>query len=73
MMSPREKIDFSKFKLKELSISSNINNEITISYDKGKIKIEEIMKLIKNENVEILDILTDDADLEDVFIELTKN
>ena len=31
------------------------------------------MKLIKNENVEILDILTDDADLEDVFIELTKN
>ena len=68
-----KKIDFSKFKLKELNISSNIDNEITISYDKEKIKIEEIMKLIKNENVEILDILTDDADLEDVFIELTKN
>ena len=31
------------------------------------------MKLIKNESAEILDISTDDADLEDVFIELTKS
>ena len=31
------------------------------------------MKLIKNESAEILDISTHDADLEDVFIELTKS
>ena len=43
---------------------------LTIS---AKIKIEEIIKIIKNENVDILDISTDDGDLEDVFIELTKN
>ena len=47
--------------------------KLLISYNKEKIKIEEIIKLIKNEDVEILDISTDDADLEDVFIELTKN
>ena len=68
-----KKIDLSKFESPELNQLSNINNEIVISYDKEKIKIEEIMKLIKNEGVEILDISTDDADLEDVFIELTKS
>ena len=68
-----KKIDLSKFESTELNQLSNINNEIIISYDKEKIKIEEIMKLIKNESAEILDISTDDADLEDVFIELTKS
>ena len=68
-----KKIDLSKFESTELNQLSNINNEIVISYDKEKIKIEEIMKLIKNESAEILDISTDDADLEDVFIELTKS
>jgi hypothetical protein len=29
--------------------------------------------MIKNEGVEIIDISTDDGNLEDVFIELTKN
>jgi ABC-2 type transport system ATP-binding protein len=68
-----KKIDLSKFESTELNQLSNINNEIVISYDKEKIKIEEIMKLIKNESAEILDISTHDADLEDVFIELTKS
>ena len=68
-----KKIDLSKFESTELKFLSNINNEIIISYNKEKIKIEEIIKLIKNEGVEILDISTDDADLEDVFIELTKS
>ena len=68
-----KKIDLSKFESTELKFLSNINNEIIISYNKEKIKIEEIIKLIKNEDVEILDISTDEADLEDVFIELTKS
>ena len=68
-----KKIDLSKFESAELKFLSNINNEIIISYNKEKIKIEEIIKLIKNEDVEILDISTDEADLEDVFIELTKS
>ena len=68
-----KKIDLSIFESAELKFLSNINNEIIISYNKEKIKIEEIIKLVKNEDVEILDISTDEADLEDVFIELTKS
>ena len=68
-----KEIDFSKSNLPIKNISSKIKNEIIISYDKEKIKIEETIKYIKNKNVEILDISTDDGDLEDVFIELTKN
>ncbi len=59
--------------LDSLKISNNKENEITLSYDKNRIKIEEIIELIKKENVKILDISTDDGDLEDVFIGLTKN
>ena len=68
-----KKIDVLNLKSFKINILSNNENEIIISYDKEKIKIEEIIKIIKNENVDILDISTDDGDLEDVFIELTKN
>ena len=44
-----------------------------MSYEKNRIKIEEIIKLIQNEGIKILDITTDDADLEDVFLGLIKN
>ena len=56
-----------------LSFSSNLNNEITITYERNKHKIEDIIDIIKNEGVEIIDISTDDGNLEDVFIQLTKN
>tara|TARA_B100001250_G_scaffold122339_1_gene103850 strand:- start:137 stop:1066 length:930 start_codon:yes stop_codon:yes gene_type:complete len=59
--------------LDSLKISNNRENEITLSYDKNRIKIEEIIEIIKKENVKILDMSTDDGDLEDVFIGLTKN
>ena len=49
------------------------NNEICISYEKSSIKIEEIISLIQKDGVKILDISTDDGDLEDVFLRLTKN
>ena len=59
--------------LDSLKISNYGENEITLSYDKNRVKIEEIIEIIKRENVKILDISTDDGDLEDVFIRLTKN
>ena len=67
-----KKIDNLKINLPKLNIISNINNEIVISYDKEKIKIEEIIKLIKKDGLEIIDISTNEPKLEDVFIELTK-
>jgi len=66
-------IDLSKKKISGLSFSSNLSNEIIISYERNKHKIEDIINIIKNEGVEIIDISTKDGNLEDVFIQLTKN
>jgi len=49
------------------------NNEITAIYEREKHKIDEIINKIKNAGMEIYDISTDDGDLEDVFIDLTKS
>ena len=59
--------------LDSLKIISNKENEICVSYEKSKINIEEIINLLKKANVQIYDISTDDGDLEDVFLLLTKN
>ena len=59
--------------LNSLKIISISDNNITVSYEKNRIKIEEIINLIQNEDIKILDISTNDADLEDVFLGLIKN
>ena len=51
----------------------NTNNEITVSYERKKHKIDEIISKVKNAGMEIYDISTDEGNLEDVFIDLTKN
>ena len=66
-------IDLSKKKISGLSFSSNLSNEIIISYERNKHKIEDIINIIKSEGVEIIDISTKDGNLEDVFIQLTKS
>ena len=59
--------------LESLNIISNIDKEFVITYEKNKINIEEIIKLIQKNNAKIVDLHTDDGDLEDVFLTLTKN
>ena len=49
------------------------NNEITALYERKKHKIDEIINKIKNAGMEIYDISTDEGNLEDVFIDLTKS
>ena len=66
-------INLSKKKMSDLSFTSNLSNEITITYERNKHKIEDIIGIIKNEGVEIIDISTEDGNLENVFIQLTKN
>ena len=68
-----KKIDIKEGDLESLKIISNLENEICVSYEKNKINIEELMSLIKKNNVKIIDISTDDGDLEDVFLRLIKN
>ena len=58
--------------LVSLKILSNKENEISLSYEKNKIQIEEIINLVQKNNVKILDISTDDGDLVDVFLKLTE-
>ena len=55
-----------------LKISYPKSDLISITYNKNENKIEEIISEVKEKNIEILDILTEDADLEDVFLKLTK-
>ena len=65
------KIDTNK--LSSLKVLSLKENEISLSYEKNRINMEEIINLIKKDNARILDISTEDGDLEDVFLGLTKN
>ena len=67
-----KKIDIKEGDLESLKIISNLENEISVSYEKSKINIEELINLIKTNNVQIKDISTDDGDLEDVFLRLIK-
>jgi ABC-2 type transport system ATP-binding protein len=61
-------------KLGGIKFSYNFNNnEIVVTYDRKNSKIDEIISEIKNAEMEINDISTDEGNLEDVFIDLTKN
>ena len=71
-----------KFKVKKFINSNKIkingvkflksDSEIIAVYDKKRFKFDEIISVVK-ENAEIVDISTDDGDLEDIFVELTNN
>ena len=75
-----KKIIFKVEKIKEVNLDkengikfSYNNNEITAVYERKKHKIDEIISKVKNSGIEINDISTDDGNLEDVFIDLTKS
>ena len=72
------------FKLEEFDINLNLNlpnvkfliesnNTISINYEKELINFEDLINYLKEKNLKILDISIDEGDLEDVFIQLTKN
>ena len=66
-----KKIILDKSDLSNLNILSNTDKELKISYDKSKIKLDKIINLIQSQNIEIIDIISDDGSLEDVFFKLT--
>ena len=59
--------------LNGIKFSYKSNNEITATYEKKKHKIDEIISKVKNAEMEIYDISTDEGNLEDIFIDLTKS
>ena len=59
--------------LESLKIILNNQNKLSVSYEKSKINIDMIVSMLKEQNIKIIDISTDDGDLEDIFLRLTKN
>jgi|TARA_B110000438_G_scaffold262168_1_gene273295 ABC-2 type transport system ATP-binding protein len=56
-----------------IKFSYNSQNEVTALYERKKHKIDQIIDKVKVSGMEIYDISTDEGNLEDVFIDLTKN
>ena len=59
--------------LSSLKIISNDENKLVVSYEKSRISIDNIISELKKQDIKIFDISTDDGDLEDVFLRLTKS
>ena len=70
-INQKTKID--EIPLKSLKIISQTEDKLTLSYEKNNLKIDEIISYFSNKNINILDISTDDANIEDVYTNLTKN
>ena len=68
-----KKVSIADNDFESLKIISNSENKLILSYEKIKIGIDNIISKLKEQNVKIIDISTDDGDLEDVFLRLTKN
>ena len=68
-----KKVSINNDSLKSINVLSNEMNELVVSYEKNALNIIEIIKFIGDQNIKLLDLSTDDGDLEDVFIRLTKN
>ena len=68
-----KKPNISEIDLKSLNVISNENGKLCVSYEKSKINIDQIINYLIAQNIKIFDISTDDGDLEDVFLRLTKN
>ena len=68
-----KEVNINNNSLNSLKILSNSSDQLIISYEKSELAINEIIKFINEQHVIISDISTDDGDLEDVFLRLTKN
>ena len=66
-------INIKDFSINSLKIIENEKDKLVVAYEKSKITIDLIISKLKEKNIEIIDISTDDGDLEDVFLRLTKS
>ena len=72
------------FKVKNIELNKNLvmkginfeiksEKSILLTYEKNSLDFGEIVNYLNTNNVKIEDILTEDGDLEDVFVQLTKH
>ncbi len=73
-----------KLKVKNIELNKNLvmkginfeiksEKSILLTYEKNSLDFGEIVNYLNTNNVKIEDILTEDGDLEDVFVQLTKH
>ena len=73
-----------KLKVKNIELNKNLGmkginfkiiskNSILVTYEKNSLDFGEIVNYLNKNNVKIEDISTEDGDLEDVFVQLTKH
>ena len=67
-----ENITYVPSKLKNFNPVIN-RDSLFLTYDKQKVKLIDIIEILKEEKVKFTEIETFESDLEDVFIKLTKN
>ena len=59
--------------MKDINFKINSKNSIVVTYEKNSLDFAEIVNYLNQKNIKIEDISTEDGDLEDVFVQLTKH
>ena len=59
--------------MKNINFKINSKNSILVTYEKNSLDFGEIINYLSENNIKIEDISTEDGDLEDVFVQLTKH
>ena len=62
-----------KLFIKDIELKINSKNSITVTYEKSSLDFSEIVNFLNQNDIIIEDISTEDGDLEDVFVQLTKH
>ena len=62
-----------KLSMQEIKFSIESNDTIIVNFEKNSVNFENLINYLRKNNLKILDISIDEGDLEDVFIQLTKN
>ena len=60
-------------KMNNIQFEIKSNNSIIVTYEKNYLNFGKIVNYLNNNGIEIDDISTEDGDLEDVFVQLTKH
>ncbi len=59
--------------MKDINFKINSESSILVTYEKNSLDFGEIINYLNENNIKIEDISTEDGDLEDVFVQLTKH
>ena len=62
-----------RLRMKDINFKINSENSLTVTYEKNSLDFGEIVHYLNQNDIKIEDIYTEDGDLEDVFVQLTKH